>query len=116
MANSSILFTSDYSVEATFYSITNLTKLIIELNVYGYHEQYIPNDMITVLVNPDFFNREEYQKFSIGERMPNDEDIFFSSKRTEMTRAKQNHSIEFSVEFDNISITYAEIQVNVCIS
>lgn len=110
---SEIIFTSEYSLEATFYSKRNATKLLVVVNVFGYHLQFIPNDTATILWNADFLRTDEYEQFSVGERVYGDDEIFFSAKRTPITATKQNHSIDFDVTFE-MYITYLEIMVNVC--
>lgn len=110
---SEIVFTSEYSLEATFHSIENVTELLVAVTVFGYHLQYIPNDTATILWNAEFLRSEEYEQFSVGERESGDDEIFFSAKRTSVTATKQNHSIEFDVAFE-MYITCLEIMVNVC--
>lgn len=112
---SQIVFTSEHSLEATFSTVSmeNVTKLLVDVNVFGYHLQFIPNDTATILWNADFLRTEEYQRFSVGERDHGDDEIFYSAKRTAVTPTKQNHSIEFDVNFE-MYITLLEIMVNVC--
>lgn len=91
----------------------NVSKLMVIVNVFGYHLQFIPNDTATILWNADFLRADAYEQFSVGERERGDDEIFFSAKRTPFTAVQQNHSIEFDVKFE-LYITYLEIMVNVC--
>lgn len=111
---SEIVFTSEQSLEATFHSVQNVTKLLVTITVFGYHLQFIPNDTATILWNAAFLRADEYELFSVGEREYGDDEIFFSAKRTPVTASKQNHSIEFDVAFE-MYITFVEIMVNVCV-
>lgn len=91
----------------------NITKLVVDVNVFGYHLQFIPNDTATILWNADFLRTDEYQRISVGEREHGDDEIFYSAKRTAVTPKKQNHSVEFDVDFE-MYITCLEMMVNVC--
>lgn len=107
-----IHFTGAHSIEATFTTVVEAMSLVVEIAAYGFHVHYIPIDAKTILWNADFLRTSEYHEFSVGERRPGDEEILHTSKQTVTSRNKQNHSVEFRVEFD-LHITQIRVAVDV---
>lgn len=110
-----IHFTSEYSIEASFSTKFKVISLLVEITIYGYHIQYIPVDVKAILWNANILQTNEYYEFTVGERQMGDEEILHTSKQTLASANRQNHSLEFSIEFD-LYITQIRLRVNVRIS
>lgn len=109
-----IVLTGEYSIEAIFH-ITNVTKIVVTMTVFGFDHLSVPENFQPILLSRYSIDDDDnYSKMGIGQRMKNDQIIFFQVKSTQPTNIVTNHTLEFNLTVDQ-SITYVSFSVDVSV-